>query len=444
MPCIRLPFSHSLLLLKTTPAVTMLLLSVLLLLKALDSGRDRYWLFLGLLLGLMSYLWANLGLMLPLSMVFILFYQRSSWRKPVAHCTLVLVGFALILVPGVLRNYATTGELALMNTQGGRLLYTSNNPSNLTGRYNVPAFSRADPVASEKDFHAEAERRLGRSLTQREVSRYWALETLRFLREDPETIPVLLTNKLKGTIGHCEIPTNHSYETAAGFSPFLGWPFPFFSVILGLGVPGLVIGIRQSRRAVVLLLPILMTLATVLIFYTSSRLRMPAVPFLIMGAGICLSVLWKWAEMKQWGRSSLVIVAFALIIFVSMSISCPPKSGTEEFFLAKAYYHIGEMAKARKMAREGAAAYPRQARFQVLLGMVAASEDLPDKAIEHNLRALELEPGNVDAWHNMGLTYLLTGRAEEAVRCFEKALSLEDRADTRYLLEQAHQEMTEL
>jgi tetratricopeptide (TPR) repeat protein len=43
------------------------------------------------------------------------------------------------------------------------------------------------------------------------------------------------------------------------------------------------------------------------------------------------------------------------------------------------------------------------------------------------------------AYRNMGLTYLETGRREEAIRCFEKVLSLEDRADTRRFLKQAYE-----
>lgn len=41
----------------------------------------------------------------------------------------------------------------------------------------------------------------------------------------------------------------------------------------------------------------------------------------------------------------------------------------------------------------------------------------------------------------MALTYLLTGRPREAIRCFEKALSIEDRADTRHFLGQAYESM---
>jgi len=43
----------------------------------------------------------------------------------------------------------------------------------------------------------------------------------------------------------------------------------------------------------------------------------------------------------------------------------------------------------------------------------------------------------------MGLTYLETGRSREAIRCFEKALSIEDRADTRHFLQKAYEKTTD-
>jgi tetratricopeptide (TPR) repeat protein len=43
------------------------------------------------------------------------------------------------------------------------------------------------------------------------------------------------------------------------------------------------------------------------------------------------------------------------------------------------------------------------------------------------------------AYRNMGLAYLQTGRPKEAIRCFEKALSLEDRADTKRFLDKAYE-----
>ena len=47
------------------------------------------------------------------------------------------------------------------------------------------------------------------------------------------------------------------------------------------------------------------------------------------------------------------------------------------------------------------------------------------------------------AYRNMGLAYLQTGRPKEAIPCFQKALSLEDRADTRRFLEEAYEGLTD-
>jgi len=40
------------------------------------------------------------------------------------------------------------------------------------------------------------------------------------------------------------------------------------------------------------------------------------------------------------------------------------------------------------------------ARYAGLSSRAAVADDLPEKAIEYNVKALELYPGNVDAWKN--------------------------------------------
>jgi len=43
----------------------------------------------------------------------------------------------------------------------------------------------------------------------------------------------------------------------------------------------------------------------------------------------------------------------------------------------------------------------------------------------------------------MGLAHLQTRRSKEAIPCFEKVLSLEERADTRRFLEKAYDKVTD-
>ncbi len=218
-------FFYSLLILKTTLCTTMLLLFTLCLIYALEKEKGRWcWYGLGMLAGIMTQLRGNLLLLMPLVILMIPVWHWGGWYTFAQKSLLLVLGFLVVLSVGGIRNYWVRGTFTLLSTQSGRLFYSCNNPQNLTGRYNVPDFARPDPVLSEMDFHEEAERRKGESLTPGSVSFFWMMETFRFLYHHPEAVFRLLFNKIKGTLGHCEIANNHSYYSAARFSLLLKWP----------------------------------------------------------------------------------------------------------------------------------------------------------------------------------------------------------------------------
>ena len=415
-------FFYSLLILKTTLCTTMLLLFTLCLIYALEKEKGRWcWYGLGMLAGIMTQLRGNMLLLMPLVILMIPVWHWGGWYTFAQKSLLLVLGFLVVLSVGGIRNYWVRGTFTLLNTQSGRLFYSCNNPQNLTGRYNVPDFARPDPVLSEMDFHEEAERRKGISLSAGSASLYWMMETFRFLYHHPEAVFRLLFNKIKGTLGHCEIANNHSYYSAARFSPLLKWPVAPFAIVFSLGLPGLVLGMWRNRRVLVLLAPLLSVFLTILIFYTSSRFRMPAAPFFMIGAGITLSILLDGLKRRKIGKICLLVSLVALCGFSSLWVPCPKPSGTEDFLLAKAYWHQKDFEKASGFAFKGAEAFPSQARFHVLLGMIAFSTHQPDEAIQQNEQAIRLDPKNVDAFYNLGLIYLETERPEQAMRCFQAA-----------------------
>jgi len=130
-----------------------------------------------------------------------------------------------------------------------------------------------------------------------------------------------------------------------------------------------------------------------------------------------------------------------IIGVLSLSVSCPKGSGAEEFFLSKAYWRQNDYENARRFALKGKNDFPSQARFHVLLGMIAFSNNQPDEAIKHNQRAIHLDPENVDAFHNTGLVYFEAKSPKEAVVWFQKALAIETRSDTFFYLAKAYEEV---
>ncbi len=433
-------FFYSLLILKTTLCLTMLLTFVLVLFWALEKKRGICWYTAGLLAALMTYLRGNLILVIPLTILFCFIYEKPGWSHPAKQSVLLIAGLISLLSLGVFRNFLISNEFIIFNSQAGRLFYSCNNPENLTGRYNVPAFARPNPVDSEMDFHKEAERRKGAPLETSEVSRYWTMETFRFFSKNPETIPLLLYNKIKGTVGNCEIANNHSFYMASLFSPLLKWPPVPFAFAFAFGFAGLVLGIRQDRKVGVLLIPLLTVLVTILVFYTSSRFRMPAVPFLLIGAGIAFSILHDWIRKREAVKAGMLLFCIGISGFLSLSVSCPKASGSEEFLLAKAYWRQKDYENAKGFALKGANDFPTQARFHVLLAMIAFSNNQPDEAIKHNQQAIRIDPGNMDALYNMGLVYLETKRPKEAILWFQKAIALAGRPDILFHLAMAYEE----
>ncbi|MEW6668818.1 MAG: tetratricopeptide repeat protein [Thermodesulfobacteriota bacterium] len=420
----KVAFFNSLLVLKTTLGIHLLLLFVLCLASVARAGGWVRWSLLGLFGGAIVYLQASFLLLIPLAALFYGIVERPGTILWLRNCLVFAAGAVLILSAGALRNHRVTGEWIWLNTQSGRLFYISNNPGNLTGRYNVPSFSRPHPEDSETDFHREAERRSGRRLTPSDVSDYWMNRSLEFLRGDPAAALLLLKNKVRETLADYEIPNNHSFELAGRFSSVARWPLPTFALALAVGIPGIAIGLRSRRQVGWALIPILTVLFTIILFYSSSRFRMPAVPFLIIGAGIGVERLLDWVRRREWLKIAAGTAVGLGLFTVSMGLSDPRGSGTEEFFLAKAYWSQKNYGEAENQALEGVRRFPSQARFPALLGMTALSEGRYEDAIRHNLRAVELDPVYADAHHNLGLAYLMSGRPGEAVESVNRALAL--------------------
>ena len=73
--------------------------------------------------------------------------------------------------------------------------------------------------------------------------------------------------------------------------------------------------------------------------------------------------------------------------------------------------------------------YPSSARAHHNLALVLHPLSRPAEAHTHFARAVELDPAYVTAWSNWAVALLSDRRLDEAIRCFERALSLAPRGD---------------
>jgi predicted TPR repeat methyltransferase len=91
---------------------------------------------------------------------------------------------------------------------------------------------------------------------------------------------------------------------------------------------------------------------------------------------------------------------------------------------AIAKHRAGDHAAAEAGYRRYLADHPRSASALHFLGLLRNHQGRNGEAIPLMAQALELEPGYVDAWSNLGIAYHQERELEQAEKCYRRALEL--------------------
>jgi tetratricopeptide (TPR) repeat protein len=352
---------------------------------ALDRPTLARFFGLGMWIGLAGLGRENALLFAPL-------FALASRR--VSHGLAVLAGAALIVLPATLRNYAVSGDLVLVNSTGGILMYAGWNPE-ATGAYTVPSvLPRAladDPVEQKAAYRALAEERSGRALAPSEVSTYWRGEALRFAFAEPLDALRLGLWKARLFWSAFEAWDNRSFTVSRSTSWLLELSPVSFALVAPLALFGISASTERWRRLLPLYAVILVHFATAVLFIALSRYRVPALPAFAVFAGagaVRFFDLTRARDVPGLARSGLVLAAAALAI----GFRTPPEN------LAMAHFNLGNAWDGLGRHAEAEAAY---------------------------LRSLALDPDYVSAWNNLALDFEKTGAPRaEVERAWRRVLEL--------------------
>jgi 4-amino-4-deoxy-L-arabinose transferase-like glycosyltransferase len=234
----------------------------------------------GLALGGLGLLRPNMFLVAP---VVVAWSARAAGRRAAIRRVAAVAAAALLLLgPMALRDRlaAARGRTAAL---GGIHFYIGTNPQ-ADGEYVVLDGIRPDIVGHVVDARREAERRVGRTLSGPEVSRFWLERGLAFIRADPGRYALLEVRKLWLALeAHERGSFGDDYAELQPASPVLRLPLITFGVLAPLGFVGLGACIR--RRQWLLPLFVLATLVSLLPFFVAGRYRLPlAVPMIVAAA----------------------------------------------------------------------------------------------------------------------------------------------------------------
>lgn len=382
----------------------------------------------GLALGISSQFRPNVLLLLPV--IVLLLARPQSRRKSLAAFFLSL---GLLLFPVALRNKLVGGSWVLSTSHGGMNFYTGNNPVSAAPYRPLP-FARSDPQFEQDDFHKEAERLSGRTLSRPESSRFWVQQTWRFIADHPGAWAKLLGKKFLLLWNVYEQPINQNfYFFSDQFSALRFFSKIGFNIFVTLGFLGLA-AMLYRKQALELALYLITYAAGLLIFFVVSEYRHPMIIALSVFAAGGGSFLFRLlvGSARNIKKAALAVGAMVLLTFLTRCPSSEALGAKDD--LAVAYNNLGSVSMEQNDFENAVKALERSIAIDAAyadphynLGETYVNAGQPQKGIFYLEKAMALKPGFVPGHYEakLGLAYAQTQNYVQAKKHLEKALSFE-------------------
>ena len=375
-------------LMSPTLGLSLLLASIATLAAAQEQGGVWRWAGGGVLLGAASLVRPETLLAAPLLLVWIACWVGPRWRATAIAAGALVAGWALPILPVAIHNLRAGGEL--ISAQSGIAFYQSNN-SRARGLYvflSEEGFTGGPDTQADEE-KAIAERAVGHALTRAEVSAYWRGKGLRFICDSPGRFVWLLGMKVMRYVESYEYSTEFLLPVEREDVWLLWLPFVPFALLVALSLPAL---IRRHGAVEWLLLGFLAAnLLTMLLFYVSSRYRLPSLPpLLIFAAATLVGVADAVRDDRR--ATAARTVAVVMVVFVVAHVR---KDASSNFQEAAVHFNAGSAWAGKKGDHQRALAELR--------------------------RAIAMDPSRYEFWMAEGRSFAALGRRADAAEAYGEA-----------------------
>jgi tetratricopeptide (TPR) repeat protein/4-amino-4-deoxy-L-arabinose transferase-like glycosyltransferase len=403
-------------LLPTIPAIFLQLLFFVSLRPPMGAWR---WLLSGLLLGLAALAVANVLLFVPCLLLWLLWQSRNGADAWFLRPAALLLGCALAIAPVAVRNRVMGGEWVLISHNAGINFYLGNNPQ----------YERTLEIRPGRDWAVLVE------TPEREAgiegpgakSRYFLAKAWDFMASDPLGYARLLAYKVYLFWHGNELRRNLDPYWARNDSLVLrlllwkhGLAFPF-GLIAPLALLGLFCFWRspagQTQQGQVLMLFLLAYMASVVLFFISSRHRLPAVPFALLFAA------YGFQQVLGPGARRKVLLALLAGLVLATNLGAGPMNAEgdahQHCALGVAYEHKGMRANAMREYRKTLEQMPDHREARLHLAALHEARREYAEAIVHYRALLDFQPEALPVRFLLGNAYLAAQRYGEAMDQYE-------------------------
>ena len=381
----------------------------------------------GLCLGAASLGKPNLLILLPVILVWLGFLRTRPAAWPWRRGLVFVAGVLVLVAPITLRNRIVGDDWVLISSNGGINLFIGNNPAS-SGGFQVPTAMQYDLETSSQRVASEA---LKRPVKPSEASRFWTGRAWAFFTKRPGQAARLIARKAGLLIGAYEIPNHFNiYFFREYLAPTLRWPLVWYTLVLPFGVLGMIFGLRRNGRSALAGACLLAIAATVLLFFVTSRYRLPMLVWLLPFAGYGVVLLVGIVRERRWRLLPLPLV----VLVATSALMRLPLVGVKDFHedwlsLATYWSKQGDWEKSAQYCQQALRENMGSAQAWQNLGYAYTQrgrdyEDM-DRAEECFYKAIQLDPTQGFAYGNLAYVYFTWDRPELFNVCLDRALTLD-------------------
>jgi len=371
------------------------------------------------------------------SLIYFYRNRKKTALKPIlVRLTSFFLPFALLLLLFGIRNLNVVGEFKIGPKNSGGTLYVANRPD-FSGSWTPVSWSPSgDPLRELRDWHIEAEKRLGTKLSDDEVNDYWMGEFLDYATSQPFH---LLWNDVKKGVNFFatyEIPINLDFNPRRDEYFVLNFPGWFMSwgILVALGLTGMIFfyffhkgGGRRENTFERLVPGLYFTsyFAGFLLLHVVAEYRAPLIPiFAVFGALSLHSFYSAIRGMKKKRKNStqslvrlsVPFLASVLMTFASYGIVVEGNYSHSYFQTASLYNNEGRTSDALKELEKCFARSPEHPDARILAININFKAGNYEEAYRHVQTLLGYHPNHRGGKLEQARLLALGGGASQALQ----------------------------
>lgn len=358
-----------------------------------------------------------------------------SWRAG----AMLLAGTAFGVAPAIVHN-ALAGDASVGICASGGFNFWLGNRAEAEASFTGGLAGAGDAGAMGSIARSRFVEAHGREPDNgRELEAHFYREGFRAIAADPLRWLGLVGRKLRALASEYDYEVNASYRAERSVVPVLHAFVVPYSLVLGLGVVGLIRRPAPSvtlQRGPLACIAIAVVLSSV-IFFVYARFRLPLVPVLAIGVAAAIERI--AADVREW-RFAAVLASFAVVgALVGGSLAPPGPEAARQTsgghaLVAGAALQRGDPTTAREAYERALQAWPANANAAAaLVNLLLGKQDF-EAAERVARRTIDRAPDSAMARFALGLVFGATDREAAARTAFDEALACADGDAVRPLL----------